>query len=100
MFNELRRQLTWAATDATMFHWQDRYGAEADIVLEAADGRVAAIEVKTGQTAKPEWFRWLGHMRDALGDKFMTGIALYTGNEVLPFGGRLLAIPLTSLWEL
>jgi hypothetical protein len=33
-----------------MFHWQDRSGAEVDIVLEAPDGRVAAIEVKTGQT--------------------------------------------------
>jgi uncharacterized protein len=99
VFNELRRQLTWAAVDATMFHWQDRSGAEVDLILEAADGRIAAVEVKTGQTAKPEWFRWLGHMRDALGDKFMTGIALYTGNDVLPFGDRLLAIPLSSLWE-
>ena len=100
VFDELRRQLTWAAVDATMFHWQDRSGAEVDIILEAADGRIAAVEVKTGQTAKPEWFRWLGHMRDALGDKFMTGIALYTGNDVLPFGDRLLAVPLSSLWEL
>jgi hypothetical protein len=39
-------------------------------------------------------------MRDAIADKFMTGIALYTGNEVLPFGDRLLAAPLSSLWEL
>jgi predicted AAA+ superfamily ATPase len=58
---------------------QDRSGAEVDIVLEAPDGRVAAIEVKTGQTAKPEWFRWLGQMRDAIGDNFTAGIALYAG---------------------
>ncbi len=32
-FTELRRQLTWAATGVTMFHWQDRAGAEVDIVL-------------------------------------------------------------------
>lgn len=100
VFGELRRQLTWADTDVTMFHWQDRSGAEVDIVLEAADGRVAAIEVKTGQTAKPEWFRWLGQMRDAIGDKFMTGIALYAGSDVLPFGDRLVAAPISALWEL
>jgi predicted AAA+ superfamily ATPase len=99
VFNELRRQLTWAATDATLFHWQDRSGAEVDLVIEAADGRVAALEVKTGQTAKPEWFRWLTQMRDAVGNKFTAGITLYAGNEVLPFGDRLLAAPISSLWE-
>jgi predicted AAA+ superfamily ATPase len=100
VFNELRRQLTWTATEATMFHWQDRTGDEIDIILESADGRVAAIEVKAGQTAKPEWFRWLGQMRDTVGDNFAVGIALYTGEEILPFGDRLLAIPIAALWEL
>ncbi len=61
-----------------MYHWQDRSGAEVDIILEAADGRVAAIEIKTGQTVKPEWFRWLRQMRDTIADKFTTGIALST----------------------
>lgn len=99
VYCELRRQLTWADTDATLFHWQDRSGAEIDIVIEAADGRVAALEVKTGQTVKPEWFRWLTQMRDTLRDKFTAGIALYAGNEILPFGDRLLAIPISALWE-
>ena len=99
VFNELRRQLTWSATDAAMFHWQDRSGAEVDIVIESADGRVAALEVKSGQTAKPEWFRWLAQMRDTLQDAFTVGIALYAGNEILPFGDRLLAIPISVLWD-
>lgn len=100
VFAELRRQITWADTDVTMFHWQDRAGAEVDLVLEAADGRVVGLEVKSGQTPKPEWFRWLGQMRDALGDQFVTGIAFYPGNQVLPFGDRLLAVPISALWEL
>jgi uncharacterized protein len=100
VFAELRRQLSWAATDVAMFHWRDRSGAEVDIVLEAADGRAVGVEVKSHGTAKPEWFRWLAQMRDALGDKFITGIALYAGNDVLPFGDRLLAAPITALWEL
>jgi hypothetical protein len=83
-----------------MYHWQDRSGAEIDIVLEAADGRVAAIEVKTQQTAKPEWFRWLAHMRDAIADKFMIGITLYAGSDVLPFGDRIIAALISALWEL
>ncbi len=100
VFAELRRQLTWAATDAAMFHWQDRSGAEVDLVLESADGRAVGVEVKSHQTAKPEWFRWLAQMRNALGEKFIAGIALYAGNDVLPFGDRLLAAPISALWEL
>jgi predicted AAA+ superfamily ATPase len=95
---ELRRQLTWADTPVNVFHWQDRAGAEVDLVLETADGRVLGIEIKAGQTAKPEWFRWLSQMRDALGDRFIAGIALYTGNQTLPYGDRLHALPITALW--
>ena len=83
-----------------MFHWQDRAGAEVDIVLESADGRVVGLEVKSHQTAKPEWFRWLTRMREALGESSSPGVALYAGNDVLPFGDRLLAAPISALWEL
>ncbi len=100
VFAELRRQLTWAYAEAALFHWQDRDGAEVDLVLEAADGRVIGIEVKSGQTPRSEWFRWLTVMRDAIGSKFVAGIALYAGSQVLPFGDRLIAAPISALWEL
>lgn len=99
VFCELRRQLTWAEADVALFHWQDRAGAEVDLVLEAADGRVVGLEVKAGQTPKQEWFRWLTRMRDAIGEQFVAGIALYTGQQVLPFGDRLWAAPISALWE-
>jgi uncharacterized protein len=97
---ELRRQATWAHSDVNIFHWQDRAGAEVDLVLETADGRVLGLEIKAGQTPRPDWFRWLTQMRDALGDKFIAGITLYTGNQTLPYGDRLHAIPIPALWEL
>lgn len=100
VFSELRRQVTWAEADVTLFHWQDRSGAEVDLVLETVDGRVAGVEVKAGQTPKSEWFRWLSQMRDTLGEQFVAGIALYTGQDVLPFGDRLLAVPISALWEI
>ncbi len=100
VFNELRRQLTWTHIDAEMFHWQDRAGAEVDLVIEASDGRVIAIEVKAGLTPKQDWFRWLSRMRDAVGDRFVAGIVLHGGTEVLPFGDRLIVAPITALWEL
>lgn len=100
VFAELRRQLTWAATEVALFHWKDRSGAEIDFVLESANGRVAAIEVKAGQTPKREWFRQLEHMRDTLGDSFIAGVVLYGGPHVLSFGDSLMAVPISALWEL
>ena len=100
VFAELRRQLTWSTTEAALFHWQDRAGAEIDFVLESADGRVVALEVKTGQTPKREWFRWLERMRETLGNSFVAGVVLYGGQHVLPFGDRLMAVPISTLWEL
>jgi predicted AAA+ superfamily ATPase len=97
---ELRRQTSWADTEVKIFHWQDRAGAEIDLVLETADGRVLGIEIKAGQTPRPDWFRWLVQMRDTLGDRFIAGITLYTGDQTLPYGDRLYAVPIPALWEL
>lgn len=97
---ELRRQRTWAETEVSMYHFQDRDGAEVDLILESADGRVVAIEVTAGQTPKREWFHWLARVRDRLGDPFVLGLVLYAGEQVLRFGDRLLAVPISTIWEL
>jgi uncharacterized protein len=49
---------------------------------------------------RPEWFRWLSQMRHTLGDNFVAGVVLYAGQQILPFGDRLLAAPISILWEL
>lgn len=99
VYGELCRQLTWAQTEARLFHWRDRSGAEVDFVLERSDGVVAAIEVKTGRTPKPEWFRQLERMRDGLADRFAVGVVLYGGSDTLRFGERMLALPIAGLWS-
>jgi hypothetical protein len=41
----------------------------------------------------------LARMRDRIGgERFVRGVVLYTGGERLPFGGRLEAWPLSTLW--
>lgn len=97
---ELLRQMAWADIEVSLWHWQDRDGAEIDLVLEAADGRVLGIEVKAGATPTAESFKWLTIMRDRVGTDFVHGIMFYTGNEVVPFGDRLTALPIEVLWSL
>ncbi len=96
---ELMRQMAWSELEVSLWHWHDREGAEIDLVLEAADGRVLGVEVKAGRSPTAEWFKWLAIMRDRTGPDFVHGIAFYTGNDVVPFGDRLTALPIAALWS-
>ena len=75
-------------------------GAEVDFVMEGADGRVAGVEVKASATVRGEDFKHLTTLRDRLGEeRFVRGVVLYAGGERLPFGERLEAWPLATLWS-
>jgi uncharacterized protein len=96
---ELAKQLSAASTRASLLHMRTATGTEVDFVLEAADGRLAGIEVKSSATVRGEDFKHLTAMRDRIDPKrFVRGVVLYTGSERLPFGERLEAWPLATLW--
>lgn len=95
---ELRRQLTWSDSDARLFHYRDRHGAEVDFILETDDGRVAAIEVKASSTVTARDTKWLTQLRDLLGKRFVAGVVLHTGTTTAPFGPQVTAVPIDALW--
>ncbi len=95
---EVVRQRTWTDADHELFHFRDAKGAEVDLILESADGRVAGVEVKASSTFDDRAFRSLAMLRDRLGDRFTNGVVLYLGDNVLPAGDRLTAMPLSALW--
>jgi predicted AAA+ superfamily ATPase len=96
---ELARQLTWSTERARLYHYRTKDGVEVDAVIETADGRVIAIEVKAGATVRTEDLAGLRHLADRLGPRFVAGYLLYTGGQTLPFGDRLRALPLDVLWH-
>lgn len=98
--NELAKQRTWSEVDVTLFHYRDRAGPEVDVVIEARDGRVAGIEIKAARDVRATDFRWLELFARKLGKQFVAGIVLYTGSRPLPFGDRLTALPVSTLWAL
>ena len=69
-------------------------------MLETPDGRVVGIEVKAGATIRTEDLRGLRSLADLLGDRFIAGYVLYTGQQTLPFGEKIRAVPLDALWRL
>lgn len=96
--SELRKQLSWAAPRTSLYHFRTAAGSEADVVLEQADGSVAGVEVKGSATVTASDFVALQALRDQLGKQFRTGIVLYLGNRVIPFGKKLWLVPVHTLW--
>ena len=96
---ELVKLSSWATTSAKLFHYRDRDDREVDVILERADGTVVGIEMKAAATAVSGDFKALAYLRDRLGSRFLLGALLYTGGRALPFGDRLRALPISSLWS-
>ena len=95
---EVRKLLGWAQNRVKLFHFRTLPGREVDLVLERADGRIVGMEVKASGTIQGKDFKGLQSLSEMVGDGFQRGIVLYTGTEVLPFGPKLWAIPVSGLW--
>jgi predicted AAA+ superfamily ATPase len=96
---ELRKQITWSEVQPRMFHLRTQTGVEVDIILEDARGSMVGIEVKASGTVTSKDVQSLRIVAETLGRKFIRGIILYTGSEIVPFGPNLHAIPVSSLFE-
>ena len=90
--------MEWSETRASLYHFRDRDGVEVDLVLESADGRVVGVEVKAGATVRAEDLRGLRLLEQRLGQDFAAGIALCTAADPRHLGGRLWALPISTLW--
>ena len=68
----------------------------ADLVSEAlTDTRVVTLN-----GARQADLAGLRYLADRLGSRFVAGYVLYTGQQTLPFGDRLRAMPMDALWHL
>lgn len=96
---QLRPLLDSAERRVTAHHLRQQDGRhEVDVVLEAADGRVAGIEIKATASPAGNDARHLAWLRDELGDRFIGGIVLHTGRNAFALGDRLGAVPIAALW--
>ena len=96
---ELMKQQTWSRRSVALHHYRTHAQREVDAVLEDRDGSLVGIEVKASATVSSADFSGLRDLATSVGDRFVRGIILYLGEEVVPFDPRLHAVPLTSLWE-
>lgn len=99
VYGELLKQRTWSRIPYSIGHFRDRNGREVDLVLEDRSRRVVGVEVKATSSIDRSAFGGLELLRNALGDRFVGGVVLYTGGELLPFGDRLWAAPVSAVWD-
>jgi len=99
VISEINKQRTWSESDYTLFHYRDCDKKEVDLVLELTGGKIIAIEIKAASSFSTKDFAGLKVLREILGARFHCGIVLYTGTQALPFGDRLFAAPISSIWQ-
>lgn len=96
---EIRKHLAWSAQPATAWHFRSAAGQEVDLVLEAPGERIVGIEIKATANIGAADFGGLRVLAEAVGDKFSAGVLFYLGENVLPFGKGLWAVPVSALWR-
>ena len=95
---ELRKQCAWSETQPQIYFWRTVSGQEVDLVLEDSAGHLVGVEVKARATLGGSDVRGLQAMANAVGKRWLRGVVLYTGTEVIPFAGNLHGLPLSLLW--
>jgi predicted AAA+ superfamily ATPase len=81
-----------------LYHYRDRDLHEVDFVLENAQGQIVGIEVKAAASVTRRDFSGLDRLASVAGKRFVQGIILYDGHQVLSFAVNLRAAPLASVW--
>jgi hypothetical protein len=96
---ELKKQCTWSRVKPGLFHFRSHDGSEIDFILEEPGGRLVGVEVKASTAVAGTDFKGLRYLAERLPKRFHRGVVLYTGDEMVSFGPRLQAVPLSALWR-
>ena len=96
---ELLKLASWSHEPLEFLHFRDRDGNEVDIVMEDSHGNVVGMEVKASASVGVADFSGLRKLAEACGKRFTLGLVLYDHDAVVPFGERLFAAPLSTLWK-
>ena len=96
---ELIKQAGWSTTPVELYFYRDSDKREVDLVVESASGDVVAIEAKAAAATTASDLRGLRVLRDKLGERFKTGIVVYSGEHTLPIDDRIWAVPISGLWK-
>lgn len=99
VIGELRKQITWSDLRIRIYHYRTQAHVEVDVILEDKAGRVVGIEIKASESISIRDSKGLRELQESLGKKFIRGIILYTGSQIVPINAKITALPITALWR-
>lgn len=99
VFGELLKLASWSDNRYAFSHLRDKERNEVDLVIEDRSGQVVGIEVKASATVSKGDFSGLRRLEAACGDRFALGLILYDHDQTVPFGDRMAACPVSTLWS-
>ena len=97
VYGELLKIISLTPEQWFLSHYRDKDQVEVDFVLESPLRAILGIEVKSAATVTSADFKGLRRLRNQCGESFVSGIVLYDGMDVVPFGDGLWAVPLGYL---
>ena len=83
-----------------LFHFRTNDNKEIDFIVEYGGSKIVAIEVKAKKTVQASDFKHIKELKTLTPTEFVKGIVLYLGEDIIPFGEKLFALPLEALWSL
>jgi predicted AAA+ superfamily ATPase len=96
---QLRAECAVSVVGADLFHLRNANGRhEIDLLVEARDGHIIAVEVKATAAPSLTDARHLEWLRERLGPTLAVGLLVHTGPRVFRLAERIVAVPITSLW--
>lgn len=96
---QLRAELPLSDHRPRIYHLRQEAGRrEIDVLIELAAHRVIAIEIKASSNPGGSSIRHLAWLRDELGDRFVHGVLLHTGQYIQRLDDRITAAPICTLW--
>lgn len=98
VLTELLKHLAFSSQRLSLWHYRTQSHIEVDFILENRRGLITGIEVKASATVDSKDFKGLRHLQETEAALFQHGIVLYAGRELVPFGDRLWAVPLSVWW--
>lgn len=96
---ELMKLMSFSSHKVDLYHFRTSDQKEVDFVIEKPNGTLAALEVKSRDHVTQADFKGLCELQKLTGDDFVSGIVLYRGKDVVPFGKNLWAVPISNLWS-
>ena len=97
VLSELLKHVAFTQEGLSLWHYRTQTHIEVDFILENRAGHICGIEVKASTTVDSKDFKGLRHLQETEPAIFQRGIVLYAGRELVPFGDKLWAVPL-SVW--